>query len=165
MRIFEEEQRFNQLWLILLVMLSLLVPIGIIIGAYINDPNSFSILELVIIIISIALTSSFIFLFKLSTRIDETGIHYKFFPFHWKYKIIMWNSIDNVYVRTYDAISEYGGWGLKGGVLWKKSKGKAINVSGDIGIQIELKNNKKILIGTQKETEAKNVLNTYLKKH
>jgi len=41
----------------------------------------------------------------------------------------------------------------------------AINVSGDIGIQIELKNNKKILIGTQKETEAKNVLNTYLKKH
>jgi len=111
MRIFEEEQRFNQLWLILLVMLSLLVPIGIIIGAYINDPNSFSILELVIIIISIALTSSFIFLFKLSTRIDETGIHYKFFPFHWKYKIIMWNSIDNVYVRTYDAISEYGGCG------------------------------------------------------
>lgn len=155
MRIFKEEQRFNQLWLILLVMLSLLVPIGIIIGAYINDPNSFSFLELVLIIIAIALTSSFIFLFKLSTRIDETGIHYKFFPFHWKYKIIMWNSIDIVYVRTYDAISEYGGWGLKGGVLWKKSKGKAINVSGDTGIQIELKNNKKILIGTQKETEAK----------
>ena len=146
-------------------MLSLLVPIGIIIGVYINDPNSFSILELVLIIISIAITSSFIFLFKLSTRIDETGIHYKFFPFHWKYKIIRWNSIDKAYIRTYDAISEYGGWGLKGSVLWKKSKGKAINVSGDIGIQLELKNNKKILIGTKKEAEAKSVLNTYIKKH
>ena len=38
---------------------------------------------------------------------------------------------------------------------------KAINVSGDIGIQLELKNGKKLLIGTQKEAEAKSVLQTY----
>lgn len=65
------------------------------------------------------------------------------------------------YVRTYDALSEYGGWGLKGGALWNNSKGKAINVSGNIGIQLELKNGKKLLIGTQKKKEAENVLLNY----
>ena len=59
---------------------------------------------------------------------------------------------------------EYGGWGLKGGLLWKKSKGIAINVSGNIGIQLELKNGKKLLIGTQKLQEAKQVLDTYKNK-
>lgn len=65
------------------------------------------------------------------------------------------------YVRKYDPIGDYGGWGLKGGALWNSKKGKAINVSGDIGIQLELKNSKKLLIGTQKEAEARRVLETY----
>jgi hypothetical protein len=161
MRIFKEEQRFNQLWLIILMIISVLVPIAIIIGTYLKDPNSFSSSELIVLLSVIILASGIIFLFKLSSRIDEKGIHYKFFPFHWSYKIITWNEIDKAYIRTYDALSEYGGWGLKGGPLWKKSNGKAINVSGDIGIQLYLKNDKKLLIGTQKQEEAKRVLDNY----
>ena len=161
MRIFKEEQRFTQTWLIVLVIVSLMVPIGIIIDQYIKNPESFTGPEFVAIIGTVLFASGIIFLFKLSSRIDETGIHYKFFPFHLKYKLIYWNEINSAHVRKYDAITEYGGWGLKGGVLWKKSKGIAINVSGDIGIQLELKNGKKLLIGTQKEVEAKQVLITY----
>lgn len=161
MRIFKEEQRFNQLWLIILMMVSLLVPIAIIIGTYVKDPSSFSVMELVLLIGIIVLASAFIFLFKLTSRIDENGIHYKFFPFHFKFKTIKWNEINNIYVRKYDALSEYGGWGFKGGPLWKKSKGRAINITGDIGIQLELKNGKKLLIGTQKKDEAESVLATY----
>ncbi|NNE30744.1 MAG: hypothetical protein HKN40_00090 [Winogradskyella sp.] len=78
-----------------------------------------------------------------------------------KFRVLKWNDINSAYVRQYDALSEYGGWGLKGGNLWKKSKGKAINVSGDIGIQLELNNGKRLLIGTQKKVEAENVLVTY----
>ncbi|MUU77731.1 hypothetical protein GN138_04685 [Winogradskyella sp. HL2-2] len=88
-------------------------------------------------------------------------MHYKFFPFHWSFKVIKWKDIQNVYVRSYDALGEYGGWGLKGGAFWNKSKGKAINVSGDIGIQLILKNKKKLLIGTQKQNDVKNVLASY----
>ncbi|MAD97222.1 MAG: hypothetical protein CMB99_07855 [Flavobacteriaceae bacterium] len=88
-------------------------------------------------------------------------MHYRFFPFHLKYKLILWKEIANCYVRKYDAVTEYGGWGFKGGALWKKSNGKAINVSGDIGIQLELVNGKKLLIGTQKESEATRVIKTY----
>lgn len=161
MRIFKEEQRFTQLWLILLIAVSILVPLAIIIATYIKKPNSFSTIEFIAIISLLVFSSSFIFLFKLSTRIDEKGIHYKFFPFQWKFRTQEWNHISKAYVRQYDALSEYGGWGLKGGKLWKKEKGKAINVSGDIGIQLELKNGKKLLIGTQKKQDAISVLATY----
>ena len=164
MRIFKEEQRFNQVWLIILVVLSVLVPIGIIIGTYINNPESLTIAELVGILSVIVLASAIVFFFKLSTRIDEKGIRYKFFPFHLKFKTIDWKEIKNAYVRQYDAISEYGGWGLKGGKFWNKSNGKAINVSGDIGIQFELKNGNSLLIGTQKKTEAEQVIATYKSK-
>ncbi len=164
MRIFIEEQRFNQLWLIILILVSVLVPIGIILGTYIKDPSSFSNTELIVIFCTLVLASGIVFLFKLSTRIDEKGIHYKFFPFHLGFKTIQWHEIDNAYVRTYSAISEYGGWGLKGGAFRSKSKGKAINVSGDIGIQLELKNGKKLLIGSQKQEDAKRIVAAYYTK-
>lgn len=164
MRIFKEEQRFNQLWLIILMVISLLVPIGIILGVYFKDPSSFSVLELVVLIGFLILVSTFIFSFKLISRIDENGIHYKFFPFHWKFRTLQWNDINKAYVRNYDALSEFGGWGFKGGPLWKKSKGRAINVSGDVGIQLELNNGKKLLIGTQKKAEAESVLANYKNK-
>ncbi len=164
MRIFKEEQRFNQLWLIILMVISLLAPIGIILGVYFKDPSSFSVLELVALIGFLILVSTFIFSFKLISRIDENGIHYKFSPFHWKFRTLQWNDINKAYVRNYDALSEFGGWGFKGGPLWKKSKGRAINVSGDVGIQLELNNGKKLLIGTQKKAEAESVLENYKNK-
>lgn len=164
MRVFKEEQRFNQLWIIILIVVSMVVPLVIIITSYIKNPDQYTALEFVFIILLILLASGFIFFFKLTTRIDENGIHYQFFPFHLKLKTILWQDIDKAYVRKYDALSEYGGWGLKGGALWNTSKGVAINVSGDIGIQLERKNGKKLLIGTQKEHDAKNIINTYASK-
>lgn len=164
MRVFKEEQRFNQLWLIVLLLVSAIVPIAIYVNEYLENPTKFSILDLLGFILIILLATGLIFFFKLTTRIDEKGIHYKFFPFHWSFKIIKWDEINNAYVRIYDPIGEYGGWGLRGGILWNKAKGKAINVSGDIGIQLLLKNGKKLLIGTQKKEEAKNIIATYKSK-
>ena len=164
MKVFREEQRFTQLWLIVLMSVSLIVPIVLIFQEYSKKNSSISTNELIGSTIAILASGLLIFFFKLKTRIDEKGIYYQFFPFHFKNKIISWQEINSAYVRTYDPIGEYGGWGLKGGFLWNKSKGTAINVSGDIGIQLELKKGKKILIGTQKEQEAKNVLQTYINK-
>ena len=161
MKVFKEEQRFTQLWLIILIIFSSLVPIGVVVSEYQKDENAFSVEMLLVIILVILVPIAIIFLFKLNTRIDEQGIHYQFFPFHFSDRKISWNEISKAYVRTYDPIGEFGGWGLKGGNIFNKSKGKAINVSGDIGIQLELKNGKKLLIGTQKEAEAKSVLQTY----
>jgi hypothetical protein len=161
MRIFKEEQRFTQLWLIVLLAVSLIVPIAIVVKEYMQENSSMSTNELILTLSGILVSVAFIFFFKLTTRIDEKGIHYQFFPFHFKLKKIAWSEITSATVRIYDPIGEYGGWGLKGGALWSKSKGKAINVSGDIGIQLELKDGKKLLIGTQKKSEAISVLETY----
>lgn len=162
MRVFHEEQRFTQTWLIILIGVSFLVPIGLIIKEYTEENTTMTTTEFVSIFFFMLLSVAPIFFFKLKTRIDEKGIHYRFFPFHRSLKTILWSEIKLIYVRKYDAISEYGGWGLKG--FLKKRKGKAINVSGNIGIQLELITNKKILIGTQKESEAKRVIETYKNK-
>lgn len=73
-------------------------------------------------------------------------------------KHIAWHEIESISVRKYHPIREYGGWGYRTG-FGKKSG--AMNVKGNIGIQIVLKNNKKLLIGTQKERDAKSVLHSY----
>lgn len=161
MRIFKEEQRFNQTWIIVLIAVSAIVPLFVITKEYLDNPESFSTLEFIGTLAIILVASCFIFVFKLHTRIDEDGIRYKFFPFQLKFKLLPWTEIKTANVRTYDAITEFGGWGLKGGALWNKSKGRAINVSGDIGIQLQLKNGKKLLIGTQKKEEAIRVLEAY----
>jgi hypothetical protein len=39
-------------------------------------------------------------------------------------KHIQWQEIETAHVRNYNPIGEYGGWGIKGGLLWNKEKGK-----------------------------------------
>jgi hypothetical protein len=162
MKVFKEEQRFTQLWLIVLISVSLIVPIAIMVQDYLKEDTNMTTNQFVLFLSIILVSGLLIFAFKLTTRIDENGIYYQFFPFHFSFKKIAWSEIISAKIRTYDPIGEYGGWGLKGG--WSKSKGKAINVSGDIGIQLELKNGKKLLVGTQKENEMKSVLGTYQSK-
>ena len=161
MKVFKEEQRFTQSWFIVVMGISLIVPLLFIIQEYMKEDSKFTTAgflgTLSVLLISIVP----LFFFKLSTKIDEIGIHYQFFPFHLKLKCIAWQDIAKTYVRTYDPIGDYGGWGLKGGAFWNSAKGKAINVSGDIGIQLELKNGQKLLIGTQKKAAAESVLKTY----
>ena len=164
MKVFKEEQRFTQTWLIVLLTLSIMIPIAIIVQEYLKKNTKMTTNEFGLSLAGILVTVLFIFLFKLSTRIDEKGIHYQFFPFHFSLKTITWSEIKTAKVRNYNPIGEFGGWGIKGGSLWKKSKGKAISISGDIGIQIVLKNDKKLLIGTQREGDAKRVLGTYQNK-
>ncbi|MCL7753524.1 hypothetical protein [Polaribacter sp. Z022] len=162
MKVFKEEQRFTQTWLIVLLAFSTIVPIAIITKEYLEKESNMSTNKFVITLVGILVSISLIFFFKLTTRIDEKGIYYQFFPFHFSMKLIPWQNIAKAHIRTYNPIGEYGGWGLKGG--WSKSRGKAINVSGDVGIQLILKNEKKLLIGTLKKEEVKRVLETYKSK-
>ncbi|WP_373942517.1 hypothetical protein OEG92_04635 [Polaribacter sejongensis] len=155
MKIFKEEQNFRQTWLIVLLIIACIVPVTMMIKKYLKEDSTLSTQEFAITIGVILLSISLIFFFKLTTKIDEVGIHYQFFPLHFKVKTIPWNTISKAYVRTYYPISEFGGWGLRGGFFFNKGKEKAVNVSGDIGIQLILKNGKKLLIGTQKKKKLK----------
>lgn len=172
MRIFKEEQRFTQTWLIAIIVISSAIPLGFGIYGIIQQiifktpfgDKPMSDAGLIIFTISMFLLTILIFFLKLKTRIDEVGIHFQFFPFHLKPRTIEWSELKSAKTRKYDAISEYGGWGLKGGFFWRKSKGVAYNVSGDIGIQLEYKTGKKVLIGTQLLNDVNSVLKTYEEK-
>jgi hypothetical protein len=56
--------------------------------------------------------------------------------------------IESFEVRTYRPVTEYGGWGIKG-----SSRNKAYNISGNVGLQLKLKNGRRVLFGTQ-ESQA-----------
>jgi hypothetical protein len=93
---------------------------------------------------------------NLKTEITDEHISFEYRPFIRKPRVIKWDDVDNCYVRIYSPIKEYGGWGWR--TAFTRDGGKAYNVKGKIGIQLELKNGKNILIGTQKSKEAEKAL-------
>ncbi len=54
-----------------------------------------------------------------------------------------------VEVRHYNALKEYGGWGVKG---WSRDK-MAYNVSGDQGVELRLKDGRSLLVGSRRPDE------------
>lgn len=155
--LYKENQYFRQwwLWIIFLLIFSVFLA-GIyqqlIRGIPFGD-NPMSNTGLIIATVLYALIMLIFFRMGLTTLIDEKGIYIRFFPFHLKYKFFGWDEIEKAYIRTYQPIREYGGWGLKGG-----SMGLAYNVSGDKGLQLELKKGNKILIGTKQPEALEKIL-------
>ncbi len=162
MKIYVEEQKFTQAWIVALILISTLIPVYIMTQEFLKDDGSMELLEYSLMMLLLLGLPIFFFNLKLKTRIDKGGITFRFTPFHFKPKHITWSVISKAYTRTYNPLTEYGGWGIKGGAFWNKSKGIAYNISGNKGLQLELKNGKKILIGTKKPTEIDRVLKTYL---
>lgn len=93
---------------------------------------------------------------KLETKIDENGVSYRYVPFQKEFRFIAWSEIEKSYVRIYRPIKEYGGWGMR--TAFNGGNGSAYNVAGNIGLQLELKNGKRFLLGTQKGKEIESVL-------
>lgn len=158
--IFEEQQRFRQwwLWLIILGINGLLIygfVQQVIVGKPFGEQPMSDTGITLSAVLSLALTL-FSLSIRLETRITRDGIAVRFFPLHFKYKEYAWGTFSKSYVRKYAPLSEYGGWGLRFGM---SGQGKAYNVSGNKGLQLEFTNQKKLLIGTRKPEELSVVLN------
>jgi hypothetical protein len=140
---FVEEQRFDQSWIWALLGI---VTTGVIISLLITGQWGWMLLMAGIpLMVSMALLSSF----RLHTRIDDSGVHFRTNPFFGKNKTITWSAIDQIYVRQYSPLLEYGGWGVRYGL-----NGWAYIARGNQGIQIVRKNGRRILLGTQKPEEV-----------
>lgn len=157
--LFSEEQKFNQGFVKLILILVNSVTIGSILIVYYTMPpgedDTILLLALVFAIIMTGLLSLFFMKMKLLTEIKKDGIYVQFFPIHRKFKFYDWASIYKLKIRQYSAIMEYGGYGMRMGFF---RKGRAYNTSGDNGLQIETIKGTKILIGTQKPDELNEVL-------
>ena len=90
----------------------------------------------------------FFFFMRLDTNIDEESLSVTLSPFG--SRKIAWKNIDKAYVKKYKPLLEFGGWGIRYGF---GNKGMAFTVGGNQGLQLELSNGKKVLIGTKKARE------------
>ncbi|WP_018616763.1 hypothetical protein [Segetibacter koreensis] len=158
--LFTERQKFRQWW----VWLTLLGVNGLfifavfkqVIGGQQFGEKPMGNTQLLFTAGVIILLTIWLFNLRLETQIKKTGIYVRFFPFHLSFRHYPWYNISRSFVRKYNPIAEYGGWGIRLGLF---GKGKAFNVSGNKGLQLEFRNNKKLLIGTNKPGELAEALN------
>ena len=150
---FKEEQKFTQ-WRLRLVLIGIgILPIfgiykQLIIGEKYGDKPMSDFGLIIFSLFIFGLIAMFWFM-RLSTEIDQNEIRINFFPF--VKKRVNWKEIKNAEIVNYGFI---GGWGIR---LWTKY-GTVYNTKGNKGLAIELQNGKKILIGTQKETELNKIV-------
>lgn len=154
---FSERQRFRQLWLWgVLLGINVLIFYGLIqqifLGQQFGDkPMSDG--ALIATSVLMLLLSDLFFYFRLETSITADGIYVRFFPLQLKLKFYPWDTIQQSFVREYNPLSEYGGWGMRG-----LGNNRALNISGNKGIQLIMQDGKKLLIGTKKADEATAIL-------
>ncbi|MDO9069815.1 MAG: hypothetical protein Q7W05_15355 [Deltaproteobacteria bacterium] len=161
--IFTEEQRFGQVWLWVALVGMDVAFFALFFAQFFGPvpprptgPADLLVLCLVALL-CLGITALFVSL-KLITRVTSLGISVQFIPLHRKPVIFPFSDISEYSVRTYRPIMEYGGWGIKRG-----SGGLAYNVSGNKGLQLVLKDGKRIMIGTQKPEQLGTNLNSAMK--
>lgn len=153
--IFSEKQRFIDsvmMKVVLLVILGIDLAVLFIIKKTMPQDQQLMVLLPVLAVMVILVVLAY--LFSLKVKVLTDGIHYHFGIGEGSFKTITWDEIKSCEKRTYSAIPEYGGWGIRFG-----PSGKALNVSGNEGVQLILNNDKKLLIGSQKSDELLHAIN------
>ncbi|MDR0802933.1 hypothetical protein [Fluviicola sp.] len=155
--LFSETQKFRQWWLWLIFvgiegLMGFSIITQIIYGKSFSDSKWENLLIGFFVVLAVCIL---FFILRLETRISDNGIYVRFFPVQLKFRHYKWEDIDQIYLREYSPIVEYGGWGIRYSLF---GKGKAFNVSGKMGLQLGFKNGRKVLIGTDKpEDMAQNL--------
>jgi hypothetical protein len=151
--LFREVQRFRQWWLWFLISIG---PLTVCVAAYRRfvlgestgtRPTPANLLLVPWLLVGIGLPLLFCSA-RLMTEVRSDGLYLRFFPFHWSFLRFPVGSIKHSEARTYSPIKEYGGWGIR--YTWN---GKAYNVSGNQGVQFELHDGKRFLVGSQRPLE------------
>ncbi|WP_158800014.1 hypothetical protein [Pedobacter sp. L105] len=155
--LFTETQKFRQVWLWVILVGANLISIF---GAFRQMSNGIPLLNpltggRLTTIVILLLVTGLIFMIRMDTEIRTDGLYIRFYPINLKMKRYSWYTISEAFVRKYNPLMEYGGWGIR---LGSFGNGAAFNISGNKGIQLVFKNGDKVLIGTQKPDEATIVL-------
>ena len=153
---FQEEQHFNRLVLVIALLPLVIAGLHVlVVGLSTGSPYL-----AVFTSIGIALV---LYMSKLVTKVDSKHLHLSFPPFNFfmsrRLQYISLSDITYWQARTYSPILEYGGWGLRRG-----ASGRAYNMRGNQGVQLQLTDGTKLLIGSQRAQELANAI-TLAKSH
>ncbi len=157
MTVYKEIQRFDSIWLKVLLTVGLFAPLCILLyGAYQqiiqgvpfgDNPASDGMLIMTIVLLLVfAVVMYFIFFrAKMITEVDSEKITVKFFPLIWTERVYKKEDIESFKVEKYNSLLRFGGWGLR----YRSTKEMAINTSGNMGVLLIMKNGKKIMLGSK----------------
>jgi hypothetical protein len=146
--IFHEEQRFRQarLWAILLS--SAVFAVLILAYALPQKTGTADVLAILFVSLLEIVLLAFFWSVAMITELRADGIYVQARPIARLRRRIGYEEIKSCAPRTYSPIGEYGGWGIR-----FSRNGKAYNISGNRGVQLELNSGEKLLIGSQKADE------------
>ncbi|HEY3414045.1 MAG TPA: hypothetical protein VGM51_13470 [Armatimonadota bacterium] len=159
MMIFEETQRFRQPWLWLMMVILVVVEIGPfgsglyrqLVWRHTFDINPASDRAFIWTSIAVFLVLGAVIWLLLAAylrvEVRDDALFVRFFPFI-RGRVIPYSEIRACAARRYSPIAEYGGWGVRFG-----RNGKAYNVSGNRGVQLELVSGERLLLGSQHADE------------
>lgn len=151
--LFKEEQRFTQWWLwLILIPIGILPVVGIFKQLFLGEEfgnKPMSDFGLVFFAVFVFALLGLFLIMRLKTEIDQTEIRMSFFPF--VKKRIKWTEIKKAEVLNYGFV---GGWGIRLSFKY----GTVYNIKGNKGLAIELRNGKRFVIGTQRETELRKIV-------
>ncbi len=156
--LFREVQYFRQPWVWLLVLgvsgvtLYAMVQQILLGKPFGNNPASDAVLIVIVVVFGFCFPLLF-YLLNLKTEVRSDGLYYRFFPFHLSVRRIPLGDLKSFEALTYRPLREYGGWGIRWG-----SRGKAYNVSGNRGVQLELVGGQRIMIGSRRAQELAEAL-------
>jgi hypothetical protein len=157
---YREVQRLVQTSSVLIPLVILLVLLVVVVGYFTlihghitpkppNDaPDWGKYIGLIVAIIAIVGSTLLILLAALTIEVRQDALYVQYYPFHLSPRKIIYETIAGYQVITYRPIRDYGGWGLKCGL-----KGKAYNVSGNRGVELEFTDGKTLMLGSQRSEE------------
>ena len=163
---FQETQRMDSWWIVLLIGgMTLWMWWGfyqqIVLGKpFGNNPSSDPMMWVITLSIGLLVPIGFAMM-KLVVEVRFDRLYIRFFPF--TTREIMFDDIAAFQARQYAAIREYGGWGIRGAAM--KSRKMAYNTKGNWGVDVELKNGRFVLIGSQKANELEEAITIAMKNH
>jgi hypothetical protein len=151
---FSEEQSFRQPWLWALLLASLLLVLGLFAYGMVQQLllgrpwGSRPLPDWGLLLVgtsAILLSGGITYLFlrlRLITQVRDDGLLLHFVPL--RRRLIPWNKIQGCEARTYRPLREYGGWGIR-----FSRAGIAYNVRGNQGVQLQLRDDRPLLVGSQ----------------
>ena len=150
--VFQEIQRFRQIWIWVLILGISTFSIGSLF--FLEDKAPLTLMDLAFPIGMVLLLNVLFLSFTLSTRMEEDSLSYRFFPFT-RWRTFRNEEVETIDLVEYNGLWEYGGWGIKwNGDTWSYTTG------GKWGIIVKT-TDKKILLGTQKPEEVRQVINEF----
>lgn len=129
----------------LVIAIAVLTLVGLSVTVFTAEEQQDALISLVISTIALSGVVVFFASAKLTITIDQGALYYRYPPFVRKEKVVQKEDVSEIFVRKYRPIREYGGYGYR----YSLRAGRALNISGNMGLQLVLTNGKKLLIGTQ----------------